>query len=112
YTPTLSAKITVSSISSGTFAPLFGFDVSLACPTAKKSASAGGGGADTLAVRLRFKAKSGEFDTLMVMGHYCVSSIFWLSGNIQAQNPGLLDRDALGRDALPAKNFPAILRRP
>jgi hypothetical protein len=108
----LSRKALSAVIAPGQNVALSNFRLGNFCPTGDGASSAVSG-SNTIIARIRFKSRIAEEDTLLIKGAGCGSSAL-LPGLPDARVPGIdvMDRDALGRDALPAKNFPAILRRP
>jgi hypothetical protein len=115
FRPAFPASGLEATILSGGQGSLRTFDVVPSTCTLKVAADSTAG-ADSVSVRLRVRSKAGEEDTLVVMGTSCAR----LSVGLRPLAPGVpavhasgaTDRDALGREAVPAKDFPAILRRP
>src|SRR5690606_33423917 len=89
----------------GDFGLLFGFNVSVNCVTSKKSTDSTGSVMDTVAMRLQFKASSGEIDTLVVVGNHCVTSIVRTPMRTRFLSPAFQEYDVLGRTVPSSKEF-------
>jgi hypothetical protein len=113
FRPAFPASALDPVITSGGHASLRTFDVIPSTCTLKIAADST---VDTVSVRLRVRSTEGEEDTLVVTGTSCARLSVGLRplapGVPAASAPAAGDRDALGRETFPAKDFRAILRRP